>query len=185
MLQWRRGLTVVLVTLAVLSVTWVPVVTAHPRDRDGDLASAVGSERAAPVSPALPAVASGSAPAAEAPAATPHASGVVLLVVLFILGLAAVRRPGATVNGLLATLLLVAAIESAVHSVHHLDNPQAATKCQVLTVTQQLHGETSPEVPSGQPVATFRAYAAPVLPWVAVPSVRRPDEGRAPPLPIA
>jgi hypothetical protein len=54
-----------------------------------------------------------------------------------------------------------------------------------LNVTQQLHGETSPELPSGVPVAAFRSYTVIVRSHDTAQAVRRPDEGRAPPLPIA
>jgi hypothetical protein len=83
----------------------------------------------------------------------------------------------------LALLVVVASAESGVHSVHHLDDPRGGAECQVLTVTQQLHGETSPELPSGAPALVFRAYVLAAVPPDAPAPARRPDAGRAPPLP--
>jgi hypothetical protein len=69
--------------------------------------------------------------------------------------------------------------------VHHLDDPQGGADCQVLTLTQQVHGETAPEPPSLAPAAVFGAHATLAAADQAAKPVHRPDEGRAPPRPIA
>ena len=122
-------------------------------------------------------------PAAETLARLPVAPAAALLGVL-LLGLGA-ARPSTTARVLLALTIVVAGAESAVHSVHHLDNPQGGATCRVLTITKQVHAETSPELPRGVPVAECTSYAIVDVPRGTAQSVRRTDEGRAPPLPLA
>jgi len=81
----------------------------------------------------------------------------------------------------LALLVAVFGFESAVHSVHHLSDPQAAESCALLSGSK--HVETaSPALPdAGGPLWT----AAPALPVDGdlAPPLRgfRTHEGRAPP----
>jgi hypothetical protein len=187
MLRQRRGFVVGLVTLILLCGMWVPSASAHPRDIRGESASLSPTE---PVSAPAPALSpseeplTGLTPAVEAPPASPWAPAAALLGVL-LLTLSAVRRPVETVRALLGLILVVAAAESAIHSVHHLDNPRGGTSCRVLTVTQQLHGDTSPELPSGAPVEESCSDTVTAALHDAAQFVRRPDQGRAPPFPLA
>jgi hypothetical protein len=182
--QWR-GLAVGLLALALPCALWVSVAAAHPRDPGREPAAVAGprSITAAPLPPSAEPPAT-PAPVTEAPATPPLAAAAALLGVL-LLGVSTVRWPVPTARVLLALLIGGAAAESAVHSVHHLDDPRSGASCQVLTVTQQLHGETSPESPSGAPVVQFRPYTVTAVPHDTAQCVRRPDEGRAPPLPLA
>jgi len=177
-----RDLAVGLLALAMLCVLSVPTAGAHPRDPGPGRAPFVTAQ---PIDSAPPTAsqAPDSPPADVDPTANPLAFAAVLAGAL-LLGLRAVRRPLTTMRVLLALLVVLGATESAIHSVHHFASPQGGAKCQVLTITQQLHGWTSPELPNGVPVAEFRAYAATDESPDAMQSVRRPDDGRAPPSPL-
>jgi hypothetical protein len=185
MLGQRRGFVVGLVTLILLCGISVPSASAHPRDIRSEFASLAPTE---PVSaPALSPseeLLTGLTPAVEAPPAIPWAPAAALLGLL-LLSLSAVRWPVETVRALLGLILVVAAAESALHSVHHLDNPRGGASCPVLTVTQQLHGDTSPDLPSGTPVEEFCSDTVTAARHDAAQFVRRPDQGRAPPFPLA
>jgi len=185
MLRQRRDLAVGLLALALLCVLWIPTAGAHPPDLGREPAPPAGAQStdAAPLSPPEEPPMN-PPPAAETTAAIPVAPVVALLGVL-LLGLGTLRRPVTAVRVLLALLVVVAAGESAVHSVHHLDNPQGRANCQVLTITQQLHGEAASELSSAVPVAEFCSYKVAAVPPDTAKTVRRPDEGRAPPLPFA
>ena len=185
MLRQRRGFAVGLVILILLCGLWVPSASAHPRDIRSESASLSPTEpiSAPALSPSEEPL-TGLTPAVEAPPAIPLAPAAALLGVL-LLSLSAVRWPVETVRALLGLILVVAAAESAVHSVHHLDNPRGGASCRVLTVTQQLHGDTSPELPSGAPVEEFCSDTVSAAPHDAAQFVRRPDQGRAPPFPLA
>jgi hypothetical protein len=176
----RRALAVWFLAFVVLSGMGLPSAEAHQRQveptaataapvplADEELSAASLSDEALAVSP-------------EAPASRTVA-GVLLLLAPFLLVL---RWPATTATVLLALLVLVGGVEGAVHSVHHLDSPQGAASCTVLSVSQQLHGEVAPEQPSGAPAADHRPYLAPASPHDVAPSVQRPDQGRAPPLPL-
>lgn len=81
----------------------------------------------------------------------------------------------------LALVLGFFAFETAVHSVHHLSDPQKATQCQVLSASQHVTG--APAETSGLCAPPLAAEARPsagaesLLP----PGFLRPDQGRAPP----
>jgi len=185
MLRQRRHFAVGLLAFVLLCALWVPTASAHLRDIRGESAPLGLTEP----SPAPPLSASEEPPTdlkpvTETPTATPWAPVAALLGIL-LLGLSAILRPLDTVRVLLALLLVIAAAESAVHSVHHLDNPRGGASCRVLTVTQQLHGDTSPELPSGAPVEEFCSDTVSAAPHDAAQFVRRPDQGRAPPFPLA
>lgn len=190
MLSQRRGFVIGLITLILLCAIGVPSAGAHPRDIRSGSASLSPT---APVSaPALspPALSPSEeplailSPAVETPPAIPWAPAAALLGAL-LLSLSAVRWPVATARVLLVLILVVAAAESAIHSVHHLDNPRGGASCRVLTVTQHLHGDTSPELPSGAPVEEFCSDTVTAALHDAAQFVRRPDQGRAPPFPLA
>jgi hypothetical protein len=81
----------------------------------------------------------------------------------------------------LAFLVAVFGFESAVHSVHHLSDPQAADSCALLSGSKHVD-TASPALPdAGGPLWT----AAPVVPLdgTLAPPLRsfRTHEGRAPP----
>jgi len=81
----------------------------------------------------------------------------------------------------LALLVAVFGFESAVHSVHHLSDPQAADSCTFLSGSK--HADTaSPSVPdTGAPLWTAASAAA--IDADPAPPLRgfRTHEGRAPP----
>ena len=80
-------------------------------------------------------------------------------------------------------VLTVLAFETALHSVHHLDEPDAGAFCPVLTAGSQLNGVATPvaefTVRSDAPVPLASVDAAWLLPFCAI----RVPEGRAPPAP--
>jgi hypothetical protein len=130
----------------------------------------------------------------EAPAATvdlaPPASSAVLpfvlvLVAMLLAGVAIARAPVTTVRVALALVLAITAAETALHSVHHIDDPAGAKDCHVLSVTQQLHGEAAPERPGMAPLVELRSDVTIAAARGTAQAVRRPDQGRAPPLPLA
>jgi len=114
--------------------------------------------------------------AAPAASALPVALALALATALV---LARRRLRPALVAGLTLVLALFA-LEQAVHSVHHLDDPHAATRCAVASVGTQLDGTTveAPAVEIGTVSGEYRAHAEAVAP-AARPL--RPDAGRAPP----
>jgi hypothetical protein len=88
------------------------------------------------------------------------------------------RRPALAALSLLVGLL---ALESAVHSVHHLSDADAAAGCVVLSATQHVAGAGGGGADTGGPVLV--ASAAPVIEGERIPPLQpfRPFEGRAPP----
>jgi hypothetical protein len=108
-------------------------------------------------------------------------------ITLVLAGLAAARRrrraSGRHVLALgLAALLSVTTVEVALHSVHHLDEPDAGASCPVLAATAALHGASAPsvdvDVPGHPPERLVGLRLTEQLP---VPAVRV-REGRAPPV---
>jgi hypothetical protein len=87
------------------------------------------------------------------------------------------------VLSLQAVILLAFVAESGVHSVHHLTDPNGATACQVLSVSQQVTGDlpTSALVPREPAVAGL--LVVPTTPPIPADAPQRPDRGRAPPVP--
>jgi hypothetical protein len=90
------------------------------------------------------------------------------------------RRRGLV--GALALGLVVLAVETGVHSVHHLADQQAAAECTVALASANVHGTAE-----GPPATHAMWISVPVGVIVALalerPGARplRPDEGRAPP----
>jgi hypothetical protein len=99
------------------------------------------------------------------------------------LGLAAVvlLRRRACVAGL-ALVLVVLALETGVHSVHHLADRQGAAECVVALATAQMHG-TAEAPPADHGSWITGPVGAVQAPAPGRPGTRplRPDEGRAPP----
>ncbi len=106
--------------------------------------------------------------------------GLYLLAVLgaVLVGARRVRKTGVLV---LAFTLGFASVEVAVHSVHHLGDPEGAASCQVLSASQHVAGAiASPShlsAPPAVPVAPVSSGHDQILPA----RFSRPDEGRAPP----
>jgi hypothetical protein len=116
-------------------------------------------------------------PAASSLLALLAVAGVVA--VALALGRAAGRR--ALVLALVA-VLTVLAFETALHSIHHLDEPDGGASCLVLSATAQVNDVSPPAVDAGiSPPASARiAGTSPA----ALPPLRliRAPEGRAPPV---
>jgi len=80
-------------------------------------------------------------------------------------------------------ILTVLAFETALHSVHHLDEPDAGASCPVLTATSQINGVAAPvtdlTVQPAAPTPIGVVDPAWLLPFCSL----RVPEGRAPPAP--
>ena len=119
---------------------------------------------------------------AESAAASPVT--LLALAVAMAAGLLLLRPSGRRILALaFVAILTVLAFETALHSVHHLDEPDAGASCPVLTATSQING-VSPAVTdlslrSDEPSLVVGVEIAWLLPFCAV----RVPEGRAPPVP--
>jgi hypothetical protein len=99
-------------------------------------------------------------------------------------GLLLLRPSGQRVLALaFVAILTVLAFETALHSVHHLDEPDAGASCPVLTATSHASGVSAPTADldarpdlAGAIVGVDRAW---LLPFCSL----RVPEGRAPPVP--
>jgi hypothetical protein len=171
------------VVLVMLGLAWAPNALAHSRH------AVLESPPVVPVttSEVVPRPATDIAVSfATTASSTPGTVTLVTVVVAaLLLGAGAVRAPVTTLRVVLALLATVTAAESALHSVHHLDDPTGAKDCQVLTITQQLHGDAAPESPSGVPPGELRSHIVSFDARDTAQAVRRPGQGRAPPLPLA
>jgi hypothetical protein len=132
------------------------------------------ADEIAPAPPAAPVPDPAPAPPGKAPLAPAIAVG---------LGLAAVAllRRRACVAGL-ALVLVVLALETGVHSVHHLADRQGAAECVVALATAQMHGtaEAPPADHGSWITGPVGAVLAPAPDRLGTRPLR-PDEGRAPP----
>jgi hypothetical protein len=120
-------------------------------------------------------------------AAPPPASSIPLLLVALLAAVstAAGRRRPRAVAVVLSLALAVFAVQTAVHSVHHIGHPQEAEKCPVLSASQHAPGDL-PSVPAVDSPAETATELVGVAPALLVPdSAERPDQGRAPPAPPA
>lgn len=136
--------------------------------------SPVVTEIAVPAPLAAPVAAPAPSPPEMAPLAPAIALG---------LGLAAVvlLRPRASVVGL-ALVLVVLALETGVHSVHHLADQQGAAECVVALATAQMHGTVeAPPADHGSCIAVPVDAVLGLTPERPGSRLLRPDEGRAPP----
>jgi hypothetical protein len=142
--------------------------------------------RPAPPSPVADEVAGTPAPPAV-PAPAPALPGMAPLAPAIALGLGfaavALLRRRACV-AVLALVLVVLALETGVHSVHHLADQQGAAECVVALATAQMHGIADASSADHGSWLTVPGGAIPV-PTPECPGARplRPDEGRAPPAP--
>jgi hypothetical protein len=126
------------------------------------------------------------------PPAAPRADAVPtvwlgLAVVVALAGVAALGRRGGR-GGLAAGLtvaLLVLASQSALHSVHHLGEPQAERACPVAAATGHVPGVSAAPSTLGTPVTIAAPAVALPIAWrTPLPPVRA-REGRAPPAPLS
>jgi hypothetical protein len=117
------------------------------------------------------------APAEAVPAPVPIGAALTLTLGLGV-AVAASRR-GLVVA--LALIVGVLAVESTIHSVHHLADEKDVSGCAVATVTAQVHGTTE-QVPAHD-LWLPTPVGAVLAPETERPGARplRPDEGRAPP----
>jgi hypothetical protein len=106
------------------------------------------------------------------------------LAVAMVAGLLLLRPSGRRILALaFVAILTVLAFETALHSVHHLDEPDAGASCPVLTAASQVNG-ISPAVSelslrSDTPGLVIGVELAWLLPFCSP----RVPEGRAPPAP--
>ena len=80
-------------------------------------------------------------------------------------------------------ILTVLAFETALHSVHHLDEPDAGASCPVLTATSQLNGVSAPPADLGLRPDVGDAIVGVDRAWLLPFCSLRVPEGRAPPVP--
>lgn len=98
-----------------------------------------------------------------------------------LLRLAARRSRGRVIALGLSLALGVFTLESAVHSVHHLADPETAANCPVLSGSQHLSWGEAPAAAADAPPPCV-APAPPLRAEDASPSlIYRPHQGRAPP----
>jgi len=104
------------------------------------------------------------------------------LVALGGLGLMAATRHGRKA-ALVALVLLVAlfGVETAVHSVHHFSDPQAAASCALLSASQHAPGACAATLDLGAPIWTGEPSPAVETGTARSLQAFGPPEGRAPP----
>jgi len=120
-------------------------------------------------------------PAVDLPPGDLVWAGLALIAGIGLLRLGARRSGGRVIALGLSLVLGVFTLEAAVHSVHHLDEPEMAATCSVLTGSQHLSwGEAQVAAADAPPL---RAAPAPLLRAEDAPQslIYRPHRGRAPP----
>jgi hypothetical protein len=169
------------------------VVDGHPRLRPAEPVAVTAEPARVESRLPGPHVVETRAPAAEASgtraepgtwvAAPPPASFAPILVLALVTATGMVggfRRPRAVAVAL-SLALCTFAIQSAIHSVHHLDRPYEAEKCLVLSASQHAPGDL-PSVPAMECPVEAVAEGDIAAPASFVPDrAVRPDQGRAPP----
>ena len=119
---------------------------------------------------------------AEAPPpVTPATAALVCLAVLALPGVLAARRSQRAGIVAAAALLVWFAGETAIHAVHHVDNPAEAERCPVFSASRHLSGlDPEPGGPVlGRPAPTAIVPLPP--PAVAAQVVLDREQARAPP----
>jgi len=170
------------------SVAWAALVVASAALFAGLLSSSAAAHtlKSASHGPGHGPAAPLHAALSEAAASNPGHSGWVPLTVLVLtgFGLAVLRRHAKEAATLaLALAIALFAVEAAVHSVHHLSDPDAAARCLVLSASQHLEG-TCLELPVvAVPAPTQHPVLVDDVPSIALSERFRSDAGRAPPLP--
>ena len=115
------------------------------------------------------------------PVEPPAPATIWLALVLTVLLGVAVVVPRRALVVTLALVLVVLAIETGVHSVHHLSDRQAASQCAVASASTHVPGAEQPVAPDGAWIATpIGALTTPDFDRSGSRTLR-PDEGRAPP----
>jgi len=137
------------------------------------------------VQDAIPLAVPATVPAPDLPAAAtpgPTAPLAPALTLAVVLGLALAARRQRVLVTTLALVLVVLAVETGVHSVHHLADQQGASDCVVALASAHVHGAAEP------PLAAHALWIAVPVGAVVAPAPERPgarpprpDEGRAPP----
>ena len=108
-------------------------------------------------------------------------AGLLIIAGIGLLRLAACRSRGRVIALGLSLALGVFTLETAVHSVHHLAEPETAATCSVLTGSQHLSwGEAQAAAADAPPLCVA---PAPLLRAEDAPQalIYRPHRGRAPP----
>jgi hypothetical protein len=120
-------------------------------------------------------------------AASPPASPIPILLVALLAAASTVaghRRPRATAV-VLSLALSLFAIQTAVHSVHHVGQPQDAEKCPLFSASQHAPGDLPGVSVLDRPAVAPAALVTAAPDWLVPDSAERPDQGRAPPAPPA
>ncbi len=126
-------------------------------------------------------VAPGGLSHAALPAALALLAGLALLGALGWWRRASPRSRGGAVAGALSLVLIVFALETAVHSVHHLADPKSGADCSVLAGSQGLAWGAAEPIGTEGPRLDFTPVApgrSEHHPWW---QLYRPSPGRAPP----
>jgi hypothetical protein len=111
--------------------------------------------------------------------ASPYVVAAVVLAASLMLRRASGRR---ALPLALVALLTVVSFEVALHSVHHLDEPDAGASCPVLTATAELSGASAPSVDVGVRAQAPERVAGVRLTWLLPVHPVRVHQGRAPPV---
>jgi len=98
----------------------------------------------------------------------------------FGIGLVAGRRRDVAAL-VLAVLLGVSGLEAAIHSVHHLADPESGQSCRVLSATQHVTGALAETAALCSPAHLVETLIAVGPPTVLPSRSAGPDAGRAPP----
>jgi hypothetical protein len=152
-------------------------VSAHPR-----VVTPLGTVEVVPAAATIaPVPAVPPAPAVPAPAAPPMRPLPPSVALAVALGVALTARRRVLVTAL-ALVLVVLAVETGVHSVHHIADRQGAADCVVAMASANVHG-TAASSPMAHALWIPGPVGAVVAPAPERPGARplRPDEGRAPP----
>jgi hypothetical protein len=94
------------------------------------------------------------------------------------------QRPRA-VAVILSLAVSVFAVQSAVHSVHHLGHPHEAERCPILWASQHAPGDLPTVTIVERPTEEVAELVATVPVSFVPDTALRPDQGRAPPSPRA
>jgi hypothetical protein len=116
-------------------------------------------------------------------AASPPDSPIPILLVALLAAVSTVagrRRPRATAVALCLALSCFA-LQTAVHSVHHIGQPQDAEKCPVFSASQHAPGDLPSALAVSGPVESPTDLVSVLPARLLLDSAERPDRGRAPP----
>jgi hypothetical protein len=91
------------------------------------------------------------------------------------------RRGRQTTILALCLLFALFGLESAIHSVHHLSDPQSAASCALYSAFQHAPGAVAAAADAGAPTWAVEPATPPDIERVRPLQAFRPHEGRAPP----